>query len=91
MTVWPQIPSKKLQYFVHIVCNNLGDDNIHIVFTVCAHSCMTNPTCSAFHYKKDTNDCLLVPMVLIKTNGPESCTYLPILAVPLDLPSLVCR
>ena len=67
MTVWPQIPSKKLQYFVQIVCNNLGDDFIYIMFTVCAHRCMTNPTCSAYHYKKETNDCLLIPRVLIKT------------------------
>ena len=78
MTVWPQIPSKKLQYFVHIVCNNFGDDFIYIMFTVCAHRCMTNPTCSAYHYKKETNDCLLVPRVLIKTKGPESfCLYWP--------------
>ena len=91
MTVWPQIPSKKLQYFVQIVCNNLGDDFIYIMFTVCAHRCMTNPTCSAYHYKKETNDCLLVQGVLIKTEGPKSCIYLGLLAIPLDLPSMVCR
>ena len=38
-----------------------------LFFLVCADKCSMDPNCVAYHYNKETHDCVLIPKVDIKS------------------------